>query len=76
VAESGRQQAFAWVCAALLVLLLLLSVMGDGTWMGGLGMGWMMAVPVVLLGALVYFAYRYGRMEKAVEDLERTGKAP
>ncbi|HJQ93371.1 MAG TPA: hypothetical protein VJ874_03685 [Candidatus Thermoplasmatota archaeon] len=67
-----RRAAFIlWSCAAVLLLLFGLSMRGDGTWMGGIGMGWMMAVPLIIVAVAIYFAYRYGRMEQQVEHLER-----
>ena len=60
-----------WVAAAVLVLLVVLSFTGDGTWMGGMGMGWMMGGGVLLLLAAFWAAYRYGRMEAKVERLEK-----
>ena len=76
MADFEKRQIWAWVCTALLAILLALSATGDGTWMGGIGMGWMMAVPVLLLLGALYFAYRYGRLEKAVEQLEQSERKP
>jgi heme/copper-type cytochrome/quinol oxidase subunit 2 len=65
---DNRLAFILWGCAAVLLLLFAFSMMGDGTWMGGIAMGWMMAVPLVVLGIAVYFAYKYGRMAERVEQ--------
>ena len=57
-----------WICAAVVLLLFGLSMTGDGTFMGGFAMGWMMAVPLLVLGVAGYFAYKYGRMAERVEQ--------
>ena len=63
--------AILWAGVGLWVLLLALSITGDGTWMGGMPMGWMMAGGLLVGGFVVYGAYRLGRMEQQVEDLKR-----
>ena len=69
MAETQSPQIVAWAIAALLVVLLLVSFSSDGTWMGGMGMGWMMGGGIVLLGLALYVAYRFGRLEQKVEDI-------
>lgn len=58
----------AWVLAGILVLGFALSMSMDGTWMGGMGMGWMMGFGLLLLVGAVYVAYRFGRLEQKVDD--------
>ncbi|MFA5943103.1 MAG: hypothetical protein WC876_01415 [Candidatus Thermoplasmatota archaeon] len=70
MAEQRTGQIIAWVAAGLLVAVLAMSFTGNGTWMGGIGMGWMMAVPLLLLALAIWAAYRYGRMEAKVEQAE------
>lgn len=72
---DDRNVAFIiWACAGVLLLLFGLSMMGNGTGMGGIGMGWMMAAPVLVLGLAIFFAYRYGRMSERVDRLEHPKK--
>ena len=59
-----------WACAAVGLLAFGLSLTGNGTWMGGIGMGWMMAVPLVAVVVALTFAYRYGRMSERVDRLD------
>ena len=68
--ENRNLALILWACAGVLLLLFGLSMAGNGTWMGGIGMGWMMAVPVLVLGLAIYFAYRYGRMSEQVDQLK------
>ena len=70
VADYEMRQTVVWIFTALLVILFVLSVMGDGTWMSGIAMGWMMAVPALLFAGALYFAYRYGRMLERAEHAE------
>lgn len=71
MAEPRTGQVLAWAIAAALVLLLVGSFSMNGTWMGGMGMGWMMGGGILLLGLAIYFAYRFGRMEEKVDNLQR-----
>lgn len=71
MAEARPGQVLAWAVAAVLVVLFLMSFTMDGTWMGGMGMGWMMGGGVLLLALALYVAYRFGRMEQKVEDLDK-----
>lgn len=68
MADAKTASIVAWVAAGLLVLLLGMSLMGDGTWMDGMAMGGMMVWPLLLLALAVYFAYKYGRMAEKVQD--------
>lgn len=72
--ENRNLGFILWACAGVLLLLLGLSMAANGTWMGGLGMGWMMAVPLLVLGLAIFFAYRYGRMSERVDQLEHPKK--
>jgi uncharacterized membrane protein len=57
-----------WICAAVLILFFGMSMSMDGTFMGGMNMGWMMAIPLLVLGVAIYFAYRYGRMAERIDQ--------
>lgn len=70
MADAKTGQVMAWLVAALFVVLLVMSFSMNGTWMGGMGMAWMMGGGVILLALAVYFAYPFGRMEQKLEDLE------
>lgn len=61
----------AWVVAGVLLLLFLGSYSMSGTWMGGVGMGWMMVAGILLLGAAGYVAYRFGRLQQKAEDVRQ-----
>ena len=71
MAERNNGLVWVWVAAAVLVLLFSMSMTGNGTWMGGWAMGWMMVVPLLLLGLAINFAYRYGRMAEKVDAKEK-----
>lgn len=71
MAEARTGQVLAWVVAAVLVILLFMSFSMRGTWVGGMGMGWMMGFGVILLGLAIYIAYRFGRLEEKVDTLQR-----
>lgn len=68
---SRNAMVLFWVCVGVLVLLFGTSMSGTGTWMGGIGMGWMMGIPVLLLAGAVWFAYSYGRMSQKVDELSQ-----
>lgn len=71
---ATQLQTVLWVCAAVALLAFGLSMGGNGTWMGGIGMGWMMAVPVLAVVVAVVFAYRYGRMSERVDQRDERPK--
>ena len=73
MADARTGQVVAWTAAGLLLLLLVFSLTGYGTWMGGVGMGGMMFVPLLLLAVVVYVAYRFGRLEGRLDE---QGKRP
>lgn len=73
-ARMKAGHVLAWAAAGLLVVLLFLSFTGNGTFMGGVGMGGVMAVPVLLVLAAVFLAYRYGRLDEKAQQLQRERK--
>ena len=69
MAEVVSGKVLAWVLTSILVALFISSLSMNGTWMGGVGMGSMMIAGAVLLALAVFVAYRFGRLERKVEDL-------
>jgi hypothetical protein len=67
VGEQTGGIVLAWVGAGILAVLMLLSLSGGGTVLGGVAMGWMMVIPLLFLGLVVWAAYRYGRMSAKAE---------
>lgn len=61
MAERQRGEVAAWIVAAILVVLLVASLTGAGTLMGGIGMAWMILLPLALIGGVAYLAYRSGQ---------------